>query len=189
MSPTTKTAAAATHDDLSRVEGKAELIGGTIIRFMPSGDAPSQIAFEIAIRLRDYARQRCVGVAFPDGIGYALDPPLPNGRPSFLPDASYYAGPRRRDRMRFIPGAPAFAVEVRSENDDGATGEAEMAAKRSDDVAVGALAVWDVDLRAETITAFRADAPAQPTRFTRGQLAGAEPGVPGWIVPVDEICP
>jgi hypothetical protein len=44
MSPTTKSATVATLDDLYRVEGKAELIGGRIVTFMPSGDAPSEIA-------------------------------------------------------------------------------------------------------------------------------------------------
>ena len=162
MSPTTKTATAttATLDDLYRFEGKAELIGGRIVPFMPSGDAPSEIAFEIAVRLRDYARQQGVGVAYPDGVGYALDPPLPNGRQSFSPDASYYSGPRPRNRMRFIGGPPTFAVEVRSENDYGPAAEAEMAAKRDDYFAAGTLTVWDVDPLAKTIVAHRADSPA-----------------------------
>src|SRR4051812_40897437 len=121
MLPTTQ--AAATLDDLYRVEGKAELIGGRIVHFMPSGAAPFSIAFEIAVRLRNYARQRGVGVAYPDGIGYALDPPLPNGRQSFSPDASYYVGPLPSNPMRFIVGAPTFAVEVRSEGDYGNAAE------------------------------------------------------------------
>ncbi len=189
MSTTAKTATAATLDDLYRVEGKAEIIGGRIVHFMPSGVAPSGIAFEIAIRLHDHARQRGVGKAFPDGIGYALDPPLPNGRQSFSPDASYYVGPLPANRMRFITGPPTFAVEVRSENDYGDAAEAEMAAKRDDYFAAGTLVVWDVDPQAETIVAYRHDAPAQPSRFTKGQVADAEPAVPGWRVPVDQLFP
>jgi Uma2 family endonuclease len=185
MSPTTQ--AAATIDDLYRVEGKAELIGGRIVHFMASGAAPSRVAFEIAIRLREYARQRGVGDAYPDGIGYALDPPLANGRQSFSPDASYHAGPQPRNPMRFIPAAPTFAVEVRSEGDYGAAAEADMAAKREDYFAAGTLVVWDVDPLAETIVAHRADAPSTPSRFTRGQVADAEPAAPGWRVRVDEI--
>ena len=185
MSPTTQTAA--TIDDLYRVEGKAELIGGRIVRFMPCGDGPSETAFEIAVRLREYARQRGVGVAHPDGIGYALDPPLPNGRQSFSPDASYHVGPRPRNRMRFIVGAPTFAVEVRSEGNYGEAAEAELAAKRADYFAAGTLVVWDVDPIAKTVAAYRADAPTQPFVFTRGQVAEAEPAVPGWQIPVDEL--
>lgn len=187
MSTTTRTPA--TLDDLYRVEGKAELIGGRIVRFMPSGDAPSETAFEIAVRLRDYARQQGVGVAFADGIGYALDPPLPNGRQSFSPDASYHVGPRPRNRMRFISGAPTFAVEVRSEGDYGPAAEAEMAAKRADYFAAGTLAVWDVDPMAGTIASYRSDAPAQPIHFAKGAVADAEPAVPGWRIAVDDLFP
>jgi Uma2 family endonuclease len=187
MSPTTQ--AAATLDDLYRVDGKAELIGGRIVRFPPSGYAPSRIAFEIAIRLRDYAEQQGAGDAYPDGIAYALDPPLSNGRQSFSPDASYYGGPHPANRMRFIVGAPTFAVEVRSENDYGPTAEAEMAAKRQDYFDAHTCVVWDVDPLAETINAYRSDAPAQPTRFAKGQVAEAEPALPGWRVPVVELFP
>ena len=38
----------ATLDDLYRVEGKAELIGGRIVAYMASGDLPSRVAFRIA---------------------------------------------------------------------------------------------------------------------------------------------
>ena len=70
----------ATLEDLYAVEGKAELIAGRIVRLMPSGDAPSEAVFEIAVSLRDHARRSGVGVAYPDGIGYAQSPPLPSGR-------------------------------------------------------------------------------------------------------------
>jgi Uma2 family endonuclease len=187
MSPTTQTAA--TIDDLARVDGKAELIGGRIVRFMPSGDAPSEIAFEIAVRLRDYAKQHGRGVAYPDGIGYALDSPLSSGRQSFSPDASYHVGPRPQNRMRFIDGAPRFAVEVRSENDYGAAAEVEMAAKRADYFTAGTLVVWDVDPMAETIAVYRVDSPTQPTSYAKGQVAEAEPAMPGWRLPVDDLFP
>ena len=99
MSLASQTQETATLDDLARVEGKAELVAGRIVRIMPSGDAPTEAAFEIAIQIREYARMTGVGVAFPDGIGYALKPPLINGRQSFSPDASYYVGPRPLNRI------------------------------------------------------------------------------------------
>src|SRR4051812_17644424 len=154
---------------------------------MPSGDAPSYTAFQIARSLDDYARQCGVGVAFPDGIGYALDPSLPNGRQSFCPDASYYIGPRPRNRMRFITGSPTFAVEVRSENDYGPAAEAEMAAKRDDYFAAGTLVVWDVDPLAETIAVYRASGPTNAVTFGRGDIADAEPAVPGWRMAIVEM--
>jgi Uma2 family endonuclease len=180
---------AATLDDLSRVEGKAELVAGRIVPLMPSGDIPSEVAFEIAVSLRAYARQTGVGVAYPDGIGYAIQPALASGRQSFSPDASYHVGPRPRNRMRFIEGAPTFAVEVRSENDYGDAAEAALSAKRADYFAAGTLVVWDVDPLAETVTAYRADAPGQPLISHKGQIAEAEPAVPGWRIAVDHIFP
>ena len=71
----TSSPATATLDDLYAVEGKAELIAGRIVKFMPSGDAPSNAAFEIAVRLRDYAKNTGTGKAYADGVGYALASP------------------------------------------------------------------------------------------------------------------
>src|SRR4051794_13733193 len=98
MTPTTQTPA--TLDDLYRVEGKAELIGGRIVHYMASGFDPSRVAFEIAVSLRLHASRAGGGIAFADGIGYALDPPLADGRQSFSPDASFYTGPPPANRMR-----------------------------------------------------------------------------------------
>jgi Uma2 family endonuclease len=186
---TTGTQAPATLDDLYRVEGKAELIGGRIVHLMSSGDLPSQVAFEIAVSLREHARRTGVGVAYADGVGFALDPPLPNGRQSFSPDASYYVGPRPQNRMRFIEGPPTFAVEVRSEGDYGDSAEAELAAKRADYFLAGTQVVWDVDPLAQTVAVYRYDAPDQPSIYRRGQAAEAEPAVPGWRLMVDDIFP
>ena len=173
-------------DDLYREEGKAELIGGKVVRFLASGELPSLVAFIIAVSLRAYAKALAVGVAFADGIGYAM-PELPSGRESFSPDASYHIGPRPADRMRFIEGPPRFAAEVRSENDYGAAAEIEMAAKRTDYFAAGTSVVWDVDPRAETVAVYRATDPTNPIVYRRGDMAEAEPAVPGWRMAVDEI--
>src|SRR5688572_30328222 len=107
----------ATLEDLYREEGKAELINGKIVRFMASGDLPGEVALEIVVSLRAYAHSTGRGVARGDNVGYAIDPPLINGRQSFSPDGSYYTGSLPANRMRFIEGPPTFAVEVRSEND------------------------------------------------------------------------
>ncbi len=179
--------AAATLDDLARVDGKAELIDGRIVRAMPSGDHPSTAAFEIAVGLRDHSRSTGVGLAYADGAGYALPRPLASGRQSFSPDASFYAGPRPANRMRFLPGPPTFAVEVRSENDYTPAALAAMAAKRADYFEAGTLAVWDVDPIGEVVFKHLPDAPDHPVAFARGQVADAEPAVPGWRIAVDAI--
>ncbi len=114
-------------------------------------------------------------------------PELTSGRESFEPDASYYVGPLPANPMRFIEGPPTFAVEVRSEDDYGPAAEREMAAKRADYFEAGTLAVWDVDPVAERITAHRRDDPDRPRTFARGQVADAEPAVPGWSMAVDAV--
>jgi Uma2 family endonuclease len=176
----------ATLDDLFREQGKAELVGGRIVRFMPSGDLPSVVAGEIFVSLRMYAKSCGRGQAYGDGVGYTV-PELPSGHESFSPDASYYAGSHPANRMRFIESPPTFAAEVRSENDYGDAAEAEMAAKRADYFAAGTLVVWDVDPLAETVTVFRAADPFHPVVYRRGDTAEAEPAVPGWRLTVAEI--
>ena len=89
--------------------------------------------------------------------------------------------------MRFIEGPPTFAAEVRSENDYGPAAEAEIAAKRADYFEAGTLVVWDVDPVAEIIRSYRADDPASPITYRRGDVAEAEPAVPGWRIAVDEV--
>ena len=169
----------ATLDDLYREEGKAELIGGRIVRFMAAGDLPSLMAFEIAVSLREHTRQTGRGTAYADGTGFAISE-LPSGRESFSPDAAFYLGPRSTNRMRFVPGAPTLAVEVRSENDYGKSAETAMAEKRGDYFAAGTLVVWDVDPIAEYVHVYRATDPDRPTTYAHSQVAEAEPAVPGW---------
>jgi Uma2 family endonuclease len=89
--------------------------------------------------------------------------------------------------MDFIPGPPTFAAEVRSKTDYGAKAEAALAAKRADYFEAGTKVVWDVDPRAECVRVYRADDPDHPTVFHKGDLADAEPAVPGWRMAVADI--
>ena len=184
MPPSTEVRA--TLDDLYRVEGKAELIGGKVVKFMASGDRPNEIALEIMLSLRDHVKRTGRGIARADGLGFAV-PELSSGRESFEPDASYYDGPLPANRMRFIEGPPTFAAEVRSENDYSPAALREMAAKRADYFEAGTLAVWDVDPLAELVHAYRREEPGVARTFARGQVADAGPAVPGWTMAVDEV--
>ncbi len=176
----------ATLDDLLKTDGKAELVGGTIVHFPPSGHQPSVVALEIAVSLRAYAKATKRGFASADGLGYAV-PELASGRESFSPDAAYFDGPPPVRRMRFVEGPPTLAVEVRSENDYGDAAELDITAKRADYFAAGTLVVWDVDPEAELIHVHRSTDPENPITYARGQTAEAEPAVPGWRVAVDDI--
>jgi Uma2 family endonuclease len=107
-------------------------------------------------------------------------------RQSFSPDAAFYTGELQGGK--FLDGAPIFAAEIRSENGYGPAAERDMAAKRSDYFAAGALVVWDVDvLREQVVRVYRADDPEHSTMYRRGETAEAEPALPGWSMPVDEL--
>ena len=175
----------ATVEDLYHVPEnvKAEIVNGELRLMSQTGDLPSSAAFEIAVSLRDHARRTRTGRAYGDNVGFVVN--LPNRR-SFSPDAAFYVGPRVGGK--FLEGAPAFAVEVRSEGDYGPQAEGEMAAKRRDYFAAGTLVVWDADvLRSETVRVYRASDPDNPTLYRRGEVAEAEPAVPGWTMPVEDL--
>jgi Uma2 family endonuclease len=168
------------------VPGKAELIAGKIVHFMPTGHRPNRVAAVIFVSLEIQTRIAGRGVAYTDNLGFAV-PELTSGRESFSPDVSYYDGPLPPDDMDFVAGPPTFAVEVRSKGDYGNAAEVEMAAKRADSFQAGMAVVWDVDLRDSCVRVFRAGTPDQPVTFQKGQQADAEPAVPGWRMAVDEI--
>ena len=63
-----------------------------------------------------------------------------------------------------------------------------MAARRADYFACGTLVVWDVDLlSADVIKVYRASDPEHPTIYRHGDMAEAEPAVPGWRMAVDDL--
>lgn len=177
---------AATLADLARVAGKAELIGGRTVPLMPTGFHPGRIGGRIFRSLDDHARQTGLGIALPDNVGFAV-PVLASGRESFAPDASYFVGRLPADEMDFIAGPPTLAVEVRSKGDYGDAAEEELAVKRTDYFEAGTAVVWDVDPVAGCVRVYRAAIPNQPDVFIRGQMADAEPAVPGWRAAVDEL--
>ena len=173
----------ATIEDLYKVEGKAELVNGEIVHMPPAGDDPSAASLEIALSLRAHARQIGQGRAYGDGAGFHVN--LPH-REAFSPDAAYHVG--QPMGMRFLEGAQVFAVEVRSEYDYGPAAERAMAEKRADYFACGTQVVWDVDLLSpDVIKSYKASDPENPVIFRRGDIADAEPAVPGWRMAADEL--
>ena len=80
------------------------------------------------------------------------------------------------------------AVALSSEEDYGPAAERALAAKRADYFAAGTLVVWDVDvLRDGWIRVYRAADPQNPAVYRRGDVAEAEPAVPEWTFPVDDL--
>lgn len=173
----------ATIEDLYKVEGKAELVDGEIVHMSPTGRRPNYAARAILLSLHEYERKAGRGYAATDGGGFVVN--LPH-RKSFSPDAAFYVGDM--DSMKFFEGAPVFAAEVRSEGDYGPQQELKVAQKRADYFAAGTLVVWDVDLLSGTpVRVYRAADPENPTAYGRGETAEAEPALPGWAMPVDDL--
>jgi Uma2 family endonuclease len=177
--------AKASIEDLYRVpeHGKAEIVHGELVTMCPTGSRPARAEIRIAASLLQHEETCGGGFAFGDNTGFLIN--LPH-RKSVSPDAAWYVGDVTG--MKFLQGAPAFAVEVRSENDYGPAEEEAIRGKIADYFAVGAQVVWDVDLLGEAvITKYRADNPEAPIIFRRGEIADAEPAVPGWTIPVDRL--
>ena len=149
----------------------------------PTGGIPGRAGGRIYRSLDDYERSSGRGYAFPDKVGFVVD--LPN-RGSFSPDAAFHAGPLQGGK--FPDDAPVFAAEVRSEGDYGPGAEREMVEKRADYFPAGTVVVWDVDVLGEgVVRVYRADDPGRPTVYRGGDVAEAEPALPGWKMPVDSI--
>jgi Uma2 family endonuclease len=174
----------ATIDDLYHVEGKAELVNGELVLMSVAGKRHGRVALRVSASLLEYEKRTAHGHALPDNVGFIVD--LPH-RWSFSPDAAYSLQP---DTDGFVDGAPVFAVEVRSPDDYGPAAERAMAEKRADYFAAGTLVVWDVDtLRDQVVRSHRASNPDVPAIYRRGDRADAEPALPGWSMPVDDLFP
>ena len=175
----------ATIDDLLKVKQKAEIVNGEIILMSPTGSLPGYAGDAIFSSLFDYSKRQKYGRAIGDNKAFVVD--LPH-RKSFSPDAAFYVG--ADGGMKFYQGAPLLAVEVRSERDYGPGAERRMAKKRSDYFAAGTLVVWDVDLLSEDVVrVHRSTDPEKATIYRRREIAEAEPAVPGWTMPVDDLFP
>jgi Uma2 family endonuclease len=173
----------ATIEDLYKVEGKAELVNGEIVCMSPTGGVPGRAGGKVYVSLLQYEQQHSNGYAFPDNVGFIVH--LPH-RESFSPDVAWYVGELRGGE--FLEGAPVFAVEVRSKYDYGRRAERTMQAKRDDYFACGTLVIGDMDaLREQVIRVYRASDPDKPTIYRKGDIADAEPAVPGWRIPVNDL--
>jgi Uma2 family endonuclease len=174
-----------TLEDLARADGWAELVDGAIVPVAPLGVKAEFAAAEIHSSLRAYARATRIGYAMTGRVPYVVN--LPN-RTTFSPTVSLHTGVH--SGMKFLEGAPWFAVEVRSENDYGPKADAALRAKIADYFAAGTQVVWDVDVLAlEVVRMYTVAEPKNASVFARGMNAHAEPALPSWAVLVDDLFP
>ncbi len=175
----------ATIEDLALIKGKAEIVNGKIITFPLHTIKTGEFLGNLFASLWEYGKSTKKGRAFGSTQGFLCD--LPH-RKSFCPDGGFYTGPH--SGMKFSPEPPIFAVEVRSEGDYVPSDEEKREAKRADYFSAGTQIIWDVDLLSETTIIYKfvaPDATNPAAEFTRGEIAEAEPAVPGWTLAVDEL--
>lgn len=173
----------ATLEDLWEFEGRAELIDGEILPVTPAGHRPIRSAARIWRSLDDYEAAHGGGFAVSEGANFVLRIP---GTQVLSPDTAWWVGDTVVPGP--IEGAPLFAAEVRSLSDYGPAAERAMAIKRARYFAGGTQVVWDVDvIREGWIRAYHAGDPEHAIVFSRGEVADAEPALPGWRFPVDEL--
>lgn len=175
---------AALLDLLREVGGdrKAELVDGEVHVLSPTDDVAGRCAENVYLSLRAY-EATAGGRARGDNHTYLVNIP---GRRSFSPDASYAQG--KPAGRRAVTGAPDFAVEVRSAGDYGPRAEERTARKRADYFLAGTRVVWDVDPDGfDAVRVYRAARPDPPDVYRRGDVAEAEPAVPGWRFAGDEL--
>ena len=174
-------------EELMRTEGKAEIIGGKVVKLMSTGKRQNRAAGRIYVSLLRYEDDFGGGIAATDNAGFLCN--LPDRR-SFSPDVAFYSGADQEDEEDFFPEPPIFAVEVRSKNDYGRRAEAAITKKIRDYFAAGTLVVWDVDLRNEDVIAkFTAPDADNPQVFRRGDTADAGAAVPNWTISVNSLFP
>ena len=171
----------ATVQDLLCLDEKAEIVHGEIVVMGGNGLRTNRPAALIWLSLYQYELACGGGHAVADKGVFVVG--LPH-RISFSPDAAWFTGSVTDPCFQ---GAPALAIEIRSAGDYGLRAERTMAAKRADYFAAGTAVVWDVDvLRGRLIRVYRPD-DAEPAVYRTGNVAEAEPAVPGWRFAVDEM--
>jgi Uma2 family endonuclease len=169
-------------EDLYRIDGQAEIVNGKIVR-LPFHNWPVAIAIgNLLVNLRPYAEAHELGHALGSTVAYVVD--LPH-RKAFCPDLALTTS---KLTSGFPEGAPIFVAEFRDPRDFGLKADKRFAEKRADYFAAGTQVVWDVDvLREGVVRVYRATDPNSPTIYQRGEVAEAEPAVPGWTIPVDDL--
>lgn len=161
--------------ELMRTEGRAEIVSGAIRQFDFYTHKVSRARGAILVSLHQFLEDKRPCAAS-SSLAFLVD--LPH-RGSFSPPVSVFDLPPAG--MKFPVGAPMFAVEIE-------TGEEDLAAKRADYFAAGTLVVWGVDLLSEEIVrSYTAQNPKAPQVFKRGQVANAQPAVAGWTMEVDRL--
>ncbi len=130
--------------------GRCELVRGELIQTTPAGFEHGRIAVNIGWALKEFVRQRPLGVVTGAETGFHIghDPDTVRA-----PDAAFIRAERIPPTpvRGFFPAAPDLAVEVLSPGDRAS----EVLAKVQDWLGAGCHVVWVVDPETTTVTVYR----------------------------------
>jgi Uma2 family endonuclease len=147
---------------------------GRIIVMPPAGSYSSNRSVQIASQLQRWSKKTNRGIVFDSSGGFTL----PNGA-TRAPDAAWVASHRletlsQEEKEKFLPLAPDFAAEVRSQNDARSNLEAEMEEYVENGTRLG----WLIDPYEKTVTVYQEDGSTE--ELDRPSTLSGEPVLPGF---------
>jgi Uma2 family endonuclease len=154
---------------------------GKIIVMPPAGSYSSNRSLRIATQLQEWADEHRRGAVFDSSGGFTL----PNGA-TRAPDAAWVSSERlevlsTEAKEKFLPLAPDFAVEVRSQNDR----REDLEGKMEEYVENGTRLGWLIDPYDETVTVYRDDGTVEEHEKP-DTLSGA-PILPGFTCDLERV--
>lgn len=154
---------------------------GTIIVMPPAGSYSSNRNVQIASQLHRWSEETNQGIAFDSSGGFAL----PNDA-TRAPDAAWVASHRLKtlsqdEKEKFLPLAPDFAAEVRSQNDARPNLEAKMEEYINNGTQLG----WLIDPYEKTVTVYHEDGTTE--ELDKPTTLSGEPVLPGFECNLDRI--
>lgn len=154
---------------------------GKIIVMPPAGSYSSNRSVQIASQLQRWSKKTNRGIVFDSSGGFTL----PNGA-TRAPDAAWVASHRletlsQEEKEKFLPLAPDFAAEVRSQND----ARSDLEAKMEEYINNGTRLGWLIDPYEKTVTVYRKDGSTE--ELDRPATLSGEPVLPGFECNLDRI--
>ena len=154
---------------------------GKIIVMPPADSYSSNRSNEISSQLRNWVTNTNRGAAFDSSAGFTLS----NGA-TRAPDAAWVAEHRLKAlssdiKEKFLPLAPDFAAEVRSQSD----ARSDLEAKMEEYIANGTRLGWLIDPYEETVTVYHED--GSTDEFDSPVTLSGESVLPGFECNLERI--
>jgi Uma2 family endonuclease len=154
---------------------------GEMIIMAPTGWETGERELEIARQLGNWAKADGSGVATSSAAGYRL----PNGAVR-APDAAWVLRSRlarvtAKQRQRFLPLCPDFALELRSPTDR----LQDLQVKMQEYLANGARLGWLLDPEARHVYVYCPDASVE--RLDQPETVPGDPVLPGFVLDLREV--